>query len=58
MLIHPQRLEANSPQSQHAVVQLRGRADGTRAYIAELENAAGIAKSLPVRVTVDYGRAE
>ncbi|MDO2935549.1 sialidase family protein [Paeniglutamicibacter sulfureus] len=57
-LIHGQQLEANSPQSQRAVVQLRGRADGTRVYTAELENAAGIAKSLPLRVTVDSVRAE
>ena len=54
-LIHGQQLESNSPQSLHAVVQLRVRADGTRVYTAELENVSGTAKSLSLRVTVDSG---
>jgi hypothetical protein len=57
-LIHGRRLEANSPESQHALVQLHGRADGTRVYAAELGNVSGTAKSLSLRVTADSGRGQ
>ncbi|MBV1779976.1 glycoside hydrolase [Paeniglutamicibacter sp. ABSL32-1] len=56
-LIHGQQLKADSPRSQRAVVGLTGRADGNRRYTAELQNAAGTSTSLPLRVTVDSGRA-
>ncbi|MFC4140158.1 MULTISPECIES: fibronectin type III domain-containing protein [unclassified Microbacterium] len=51
-LIDEQQLVAASPNAQHAVTQVTGRAPGSYVYVAELVNAAGATKSKPVTVTV------
>jgi hypothetical protein len=54
-LIPIRRLEAHITQTQQTYVELRGRADGTHRYAGQVENEAGIAKSLPLRVTGEFG---